>query len=90
MKTPDALAYRRKRWKPAALLTVLLLITSWTNTGSWTAGYITLVTSKEVHDARLFLEKYLLLGEPALKPEAFRMGLIALIHSPFFCYQPPQ
>ena len=61
---------------PLILLIVLLLMTSWTNIGSWTDGYKTLVASKDVLDAKLFLEKYLSLNEPALKPEAFRFGLI--------------
>jgi hypothetical protein len=56
--------------------TVLLLMTTWINIGSWTDGYKSLVASKDVLDARLFLEKYLSLNEPALKPEAFRVGLI--------------
>jgi hypothetical protein len=56
------------------LLTALLLMTSWINIGSWTDGYKT--TTKDVIGARLFLEKYLSLNEPALKPEAFRIGLI--------------
>jgi len=58
------------------LLIVLLLMTSWTNTGSWTDGFKTLVPSKDILDARLFLEKYISLNEPELKPEAFRFGLI--------------
>jgi hypothetical protein len=58
------------------LLIALLLMTSWTNIGSWTDGYKNLVASKDVLDAKLFFEKYLSLNEPALKPEAFRYGLI--------------
>jgi hypothetical protein len=61
---------------PLILLTALLIMTSWTNIGSWTDGYKTLVASNDILDARLFLEKYLSLNEPALKPEAFRIGLI--------------
>jgi hypothetical protein len=61
---------------PFILLMVLLFMTSWTNIGSWTDGYKTLVTSKNILDAKLFLEKYLSLNEPALKPEAYRFGLI--------------
>jgi hypothetical protein len=61
---------------PLLLLIVLLLMTSWINTGSWTEGYRTLADSKAVLNARLYLEKYLSLNEPALKMEAFRMGLI--------------
>jgi hypothetical protein len=60
----------------SALLILLLLMTSWTNMGSWTDGYRTLLTSKNRVDARLFLEKYLSLNEPELKPEAFHFGLI--------------
>ena len=60
----------------AALLIILLLMTSWTNTGSWTGGYLALLTSQEVQNAKVFFEKYLSLKEPALKPEAFRIGLI--------------
>jgi hypothetical protein len=81
----------RKRKQEAAvqknaqliLLIVLFLLTSWTNTGSWTDEYKTLVASKVIPDARLFLEKYLSLNEPALKPEAFRFGLIGFeaLHS---------
>lgn len=67
-----------KVWKktPLILLVILLLMTSWINIGSWTDGYKTLLSSKNVIDARLFLEKYLSLNEPSLKPEAFRIGLI--------------
>jgi hypothetical protein len=67
-----------KVWKktPLILLVILFLMTSWINIGSWTEGYKTLVSSKNVIDARLFLEKYLSLNEPSLKPEAFRIGLI--------------
>ena len=61
---------------PLIFLVVLLLTTSWTNIGSWTDGYIARVASKDVLDAKVFLEKYLSLNEPALKPEAFRFGLI--------------
>ena len=61
---------------PLILLIVLLLMTSWTHGGSWTDGYKNLVASKDVLDAKLFFEKYLSLKEPALKPEAFRFGLI--------------
>jgi hypothetical protein len=61
---------------PLILFIVLLLMTSWINIGSWTKGYKNLIASKDVPDARLFLEKYLALNEPALKPEAFRFGLI--------------
>lgn len=57
------------------LLIVTMIMSSWTNTGSWTTGYVNLVTSKDILDAKLFLEKYLSLNEPALKPEAFRFGL---------------
>jgi hypothetical protein len=56
--------------------TFLLLMISLTNTGSWKDGYKTFVTSKEVLTAKLFLEKYLSLNEPDLKPEAFHFGLI--------------
>jgi hypothetical protein len=55
---------------------VLLLITSLTNIGSWTDGNRTRVASKDILNAKAFLEKYLSLNEPALKPEAFRFGLI--------------
>lgn len=61
---------------PLILLMVLLFMTSWTNIGSWTDGYKTLVASKDILNAKLFLEKYLSLNEPALKPEAYRFGLI--------------
>jgi hypothetical protein len=61
---------------PPVLPILLLLMISWTNTGSWTDGLQTGVASKDVPDARIFLEKYLSLNEPALKPEAFRFGLI--------------
>lgn len=61
---------------PLILLIVLLLMTSWINIGSWTEEYKTLVASRDVLNARLFLEKYLSLNEPSLKPEAFRIGLI--------------
>jgi hypothetical protein len=61
---------------PLILLIVLLLTTSWIPIGSWTDGYKTGVASKDILNAKLFLEKYLSLNEPALKPEAFRFGLI--------------
>lgn len=70
-----AVGYRSKNRRAAALLTLLLLMTSWISTGSWTGGGLSLMTSKEVQSARVFFEKYLSLSEPALKPEAFGIGL---------------
>jgi hypothetical protein len=61
---------------PFILLLIMLFMTSWISIGSRTDGYTGFVSSKDGLDARLFFEKYLSLNEPALKPEAFRMGLI--------------
>jgi hypothetical protein len=65
-----------RKMVPVLLLIISLLMPSWISTGSWTKGYRPCADSNDVPDAKLFLEKYLSLNEPALKPDAFRLGLI--------------
>jgi len=58
------------------LFIVLLLTASWMNMGSWTADFKTRSAARDILNARFFLAKYLSLNEPALKPEAYRFGLM--------------
>ncbi len=75
-QTLEEVGNRKMHWSAVALFTILILTTSWTNTGSWTGGYMPWVPSQEVPEPTSYSEKYFLLNEPALKPEAFRLGLI--------------